>query len=138
MDVLRTRPAFGERYKEPQARAQFWEHVVFCLLSHCQVLKQQASPVVCQSTGGGAISSPPGRSQSSGGASASGQLCCYRPTLFPRMEIPASRPQFQRSHTQSGERVVIVNEELVRSYWPGQNPLGSSCGSEAKALGAQS
>src|SRR6267154_6150972 len=28
------------------------------LLSHCQVLKQQASPVVCQSTGGKGNSSP--------------------------------------------------------------------------------
>jgi len=31
---------------------------------------------------------------------------------------------FNDHDTQSGERVVIVNEELVRSYWPGQNPLG--------------
>src|SRR5437879_13574783 len=41
------------------------------------------------------------------------------------MQIPVRRGRsFNEHDTQSGDRVVIVNEELARSYWPGQDPLG--------------
>src|SRR5262249_881822 len=47
------------------------------------------------------------------------------PHYFRAMEIPLRRGRnFDDRDTQSGERVVIVNEQLARSRWPGQNPLG--------------
>lgn len=44
---------------------------------------------------------------------------------FRTMQIPLRRGRaFNDDDTQNGDRVVIVNEELARSYWPGQDPLG--------------
>jgi predicted permease len=47
------------------------------------------------------------------------------PDYFHATSIPLRGGRsFNDDDTQSGERVVIVNEELPRTYWPGQNPLG--------------
>src|SRR5437879_783009 len=41
------------------------------------------------------------------------------------MQIPCLIGRSLNEHdTQNGDRVVIVNEELARLYWPGQDPLG--------------
>jgi putative ABC transport system permease protein len=47
------------------------------------------------------------------------------PSYFRTMGIPVRQGRaFSEADTQDSPRVVIVNEELVREYWPGQNPLG--------------
>ncbi|MGA2988070.1 MAG: ABC transporter permease [Terriglobia bacterium] len=44
---------------------------------------------------------------------------------FRTMGIPLRQGRvFSQADMQDSQRVVIVNEELVREYWPGQNPLG--------------
>ena len=47
------------------------------------------------------------------------------PNYFRTMGIPLrqGRP-FSEADTEASQRVVIVNEELVREYWPRQNPIG--------------
>jgi putative ABC transport system permease protein len=47
------------------------------------------------------------------------------PDYFRTMGIPLRQGRFfSREDTQQSMRVVIVNEELARRQWPGQNPLG--------------
>ncbi len=47
------------------------------------------------------------------------------PRYFRTMGIPLRQGRaFTAADLQDSQRVVIVNEELVRQYWPGQNPLG--------------
>jgi len=47
------------------------------------------------------------------------------PDYFRAMGIPLRQGRFfSRGDTQQSMRVVIVNEELARRQWPGQNPLG--------------
>jgi len=125
MNVLTLRvPLSGSRtrsHKRERNSGNTWS----LLLSHCRVLKQQASPVACQSTGGRGNSSPSWTIQSSAGQVPAANYVVIGPHYFRAMEIPLRRGRSFNDHdTQSGERVVIVNEELVRSYWPGQNPLG--------------
>ena len=47
------------------------------------------------------------------------------PNYFRTMGIPIRQGRaFSEADIQVSQRVVIVNEELARRYWPGQNPLG--------------
>jgi putative ABC transport system permease protein len=47
------------------------------------------------------------------------------PDYFRTLQIPLlSGRNFNEHDTETSERVVIVNEQLARTYWPGQNPLG--------------
>ena len=47
------------------------------------------------------------------------------PNYFRTMGIPLRQGRaFSEADMQDSQRVVIVNEELVRRYWPGQDPLG--------------
>jgi putative ABC transport system permease protein len=47
------------------------------------------------------------------------------PDYFRAMGIPLRQGRFfSREDTQQSMRVVIVNEELARRQWPGQNPIG--------------
>jgi len=47
------------------------------------------------------------------------------PQYFQAMGIPLGEGRaFSDGDTESSQRVVIVNEELVRRNWPGQDPIG--------------
>src|SRR5262249_25584194 len=47
------------------------------------------------------------------------------PDYFRTTQIPLLKGRsFNEHDTQSAERVAIVNQELVRLYWPDQDPLG--------------
>jgi putative ABC transport system permease protein len=47
------------------------------------------------------------------------------PNYFRTMGIPLRQGRtFSEADLQDSQRVVMVNEELARRYWPGQNPLG--------------
>jgi putative ABC transport system permease protein len=47
------------------------------------------------------------------------------PNYFRTLGIPLRQGRaFSDADIQDSQRVIIVNEELVRQYWPGQSPLG--------------
>jgi predicted permease len=47
------------------------------------------------------------------------------PDYFRALRIPLRKGRvFDELDSQSADRVVIVNDELVRLHWPGQDPLG--------------
>jgi putative ABC transport system permease protein len=47
------------------------------------------------------------------------------PDYFRTLQIPLRMGRsFDDHDTESGQQVVIINEELARQHWPGQNPLG--------------
>ena len=126
MNVLTLRvPLSGERYKEEQVRAQFWEQVVSAVEALPGVESASVSRGLPINGWDGQFFSilddpnpPPGQVPAA-------NYVVIGPDYFRTMEIPLRRGRGFNDHdTQSGERVVIVNDELARSYWPGQDPLG--------------
>jgi putative ABC transport system permease protein len=118
-------PLSGERYKAPQVRAQFWEQVVSAVEALPDVESASVSRGLPINGWDGQFftilddpNPPPGQVPAA-------NYVVISPDYFRTMEIPLRRGRSFNDHdTQSGERVVIVNEELARSYWPGQDPLG--------------
>ena len=118
-------PLSGERYKKPQVQAQFWENVVSAVESLPGVESASVSRGLPINGWDGQFfttlddpNPPPGHVPAA-------NYVVISPDYFRTMEIPLRRGRIFNDHdTQSGERVVIVNEELARSYWPGQDPLG--------------
>lgn len=118
-------PLSGERYKAPQVRAQFWEEVISAVESLPGVKSASVSRGLPINGWDGQFftilddpNPPPGQVPAA-------NYVVISPDYFRTMEIPLRRGRsFNYHDTQGGERVVIVNEELARSYWPGQDPLG--------------
>ena len=118
-------PLSGERYKEPQIRAQFWERVVSAVESFPGVEAASVSRGLPISGWDGQFFTILDDPNPPAGQVPAANYVVIGPHYFRAMEIPLRTGRsFNDQDTQSGERVVIVNEELARSYWPGQNPLG--------------
>jgi putative ABC transport system permease protein len=126
MNVLTLRvPLSGERYKEPQARAQFWEHLVSAVESLPGVEAASVSRGLPINGWEGQFFTLLDDPNPPAGQVPAANYVVIGPHYFRAMEIPVRRGRSFNDHdTQSGERVVIVNEQLARSYWPDQNPLG--------------
>ena len=126
MNVLTLRvPLSGERYKEPQVRAQFWERLVSAVESLPGVEAASVSRGLPISGWEGQFFTILDDPNPSAGQVPAANYVVIGPHYFRAMEIPLRAGRsFDDHDTQSGERVVIVNEKLARSYWPGQNPLG--------------
>ena len=126
MNVLTLRvPLSGEPYKEPQVRAQFWEHLVSAVESLPGVEAASVSRGLPISGWNGQFFTILDDPNPPAGQVPAANYVVIGPHYFRAMEIPLRRGRSFNDHdTQSGESVVIVNEELARSYWPGQNPLG--------------
>jgi putative ABC transport system permease protein len=66
-----------------------------------------------------------GTAQSPGWSGSVANYVIAGPDYFRTLKIPLRTGRsFSDYDTQSGNRVAIVNAELARLYWPGQNPLG--------------
>ena len=118
-------PLSGERYKEPQVRVQFWEHVVSAVKSLPGVESASVSRGLPINGWAGQFFTTLDDPNPPAGQVPAANYVVIGPDYFRTMEIPLRRGRSFNDHdTQSGEKVVIVNEELARSYWPGQNPLG--------------
>lgn len=118
-------PLSGERYKEPQVRAEFWEHVVSAVESLPGVEAASVSRGLPINGWAGQFFTILDDPNPPAGQVPAANYVIIGPDYFRTMQIPLRAGRsFNDRDTQSGERVAIVNEELVRSYWPGQNPLG--------------
>jgi len=132
-------PLSGERYKEPQVRAQFWERVVSAVESLPGVGSASVSRGLPITGWVGQFFTTLDDPNPPAGQVPVANYVVIGPDYFRTMEIPLRRGRsFDDRDTQSGERVVIVNEELARFTGQAKIRWGSSCRSEGKARGARS
>jgi putative ABC transport system permease protein len=118
-------PLSGERYKEPQARAQFWERLVPAVESLPGVEAASVSRGLPINGWEGQFFTTADEPNPPAGQVPAANYVVIGPDYFRTMQIPLRVGRAFNDHdAQASDRVVIVNEELARSYWPGQNPLG--------------
>jgi putative ABC transport system permease protein len=115
----------GPRYDQPQARVQFWADVVAAVKALPGVEAASVSrglPVGDWAGQSFTISEQP---NPPAGEVPSADYVIAGPDYFDTLKIPVLRGRsFTLHDTQQAESVAIVNEELARVYWPGQDSLG--------------
>ena len=118
-------PLRGSRYEDPRRQVEFFQQ----LLSRVETLPG----VQCASVSRGLpIEGQNGMSfvaednlHPAPGQTPDANYLVIGPDYFRTMGIPLRAGRvFTDSDNQNSPRVVLVNEELVRRNWPGQNPLG--------------
>jgi putative ABC transport system permease protein len=118
-------PLSGDRYKEPQVCVQFWQNVVSTVESLPGVESASVSRGLPINGWDGQFFTTLDDPNPPAGQVPAANYVVIGPDYFRTMEIPLRRGRTFNDHdTQSGEKVVIVNEELARTYWPSQDPLG--------------
>ena len=118
-------PLSGDRYKEPRSRAQFWEQVVARVEALPGVEAASVSRGVPITGWNGQSFTTAENPNPPVGQVPDANYIIVGPDYFRTMQIPLHRGRGFNDHdTQSAERVVIVNEKLARTSWPGQDPLG--------------
>ena len=118
-------PLSGDRYKEPESRAQFWEHVVASVEALPGIEAASASRGIPITGWAGQFFTTADNPNPPAGHVPDANYVIVGPDYFRTMQIPLRRGRLFNDHdTQSGERVVIVNEKLAQTAWPGQDPLG--------------
>jgi putative ABC transport system permease protein len=118
-------PLSGDRYKEPQAQAEFWEHVVTAVKALPGVEAVSVARGLPIDDWAGQFFTTAEQPNPPAGQVPDANYVAAGPEYFRVAQIPLRKGRsFSEHDTQSGERVAIVNEELARLYWPGQEPLG--------------
>jgi putative ABC transport system permease protein len=118
-------PLSGDRYKEPGSRAQIWEHVVASVEALPGVEAASVSRGLPITGWSGQYFTTADNPNPPDGQVPDANYVIVGPDYFRTMQIPLRRGRGFNDHdTQSAERVVIVNEKLARTSWPGQDPLG--------------
>jgi putative ABC transport system permease protein len=118
-------PLSGERYRELQARAQFWERVVSAVDSLPSVESASASRGLPISGWSGQFFTTSENPNPRAGQVPDANYVVIGPDYFRTMQIPMRAGRSFNDHdTNGGERVVIVNEELARLYWAGRDVVG--------------
>src|SRR5215469_14751304 len=118
-------PLSGDRYKEPRSRAQTWEHVVARVEALPGVEAASVSRGLPITGWSGQYFTTADNPIPPAGQVPVANYVIVGPDYFRTMQIPLRRGRGFNDHdTQSAERVVIVNEKLARTSWPGQDPLG--------------
>jgi len=125
-NVLTLRVPFsGERYRELQARVEFWRKVVADVQRLPGVASVSVSRGVQINDWAGQFFVTAEQPNPPAGQIPDANYVIAGPDYFRTLQIPLRMGRsFDEHDTQSGQQVVIVNEELARLHWPGQNPLG--------------
>ena len=125
-NVLTVRVPFsGERYKQPQARVEFWQRAVSAVerLPGVESASVSRGSLIDDWAGQSFVTSeqpnPPA------GQVPDANYVIAGTDYFRTLQIPLRKGRsFDEHDTRSGREVAIVNEQLARMYWPGQDPIG--------------
>jgi predicted permease len=118
-------PLSGDRYKQPKAQAEFWEHVVAAVKTLPGVEAATVSRGLPMGDWAGQFFTTSDQPNPPAGHVPDANYVVAGPEYFRTTQVPLRRGRgFNQHDTESADRVVIVNEELARLYWPGQDPLG--------------
>lgn len=118
-------PLSGPRYKEPRASAEFWQQVTASVEGLPGVDSASVSRGLPIGDWAGQFFTTAEQPNPPAGQIPDANYIVAGPDYFRTLGIPllAGRT-FSERDSETSERVVIVNEQLARTYWPGQNPLG--------------
>lgn len=119
-------PLGGGRYDRPQAQAEFWEHVVAGIKALPGVKSASASRgLPIGDYWAGQFFTTSDQPNPPAGQVPDANYIVAGPDYFRTLQIPLRRGRsFNEYDTGTAGRVAIVNEELARLRWPGQDPLG--------------
>ena len=118
-------PLSGERYKQPQAQAEFWRRVVTSVEALPGVESASVARGLPIGDWAGQFFTTYDQPNPPAGQVPDANYVVAGPGYFGALQIPLVRGRsFNEHDTQSATRVVIVNEQLARMYWPGKDPLG--------------
>ena len=118
-------PFSGERYTNPQARVEFWRKVVANVESLPGVTAVSVSRGIPIADWSGQFFVTTEQPNPAPGQIPDANYVTAGPDYFRTLQIPLRIGRTFNDHdTESGQKVVIVNEELARLNWPGQNPIG--------------
>jgi len=118
-------PFSAERYSNPQARVEFWRKIVADVESLPGVTAVSVSRGVQINDWSGQFFVTAEHPNPAPGQVPDANYVIAGPDYFRTLQIPLRMGRsFDDHDTESGQQVVIINEELARLNWPGQNPLG--------------
>jgi putative ABC transport system permease protein len=118
-------PFSGERYSNPQARVEFWGNVVADVARLPGVTAVSVSRGVPIVDWSGQFFVTAEQPNPAPGQIPDANYVIAGPDYFHTLQIPLRMGRtFDDHDTESSQQVVIINKELARLNWPGQNPLG--------------
>jgi putative ABC transport system permease protein len=118
-------PLSGPRYKEPRTIAEFWQQVTASVEALPGVVSASVSRGLPVGDWEGQFFTTSDRPNPPAGQVPDANYIVAGLDYFRTLQIPLlSGRSFNEHDTETSERVAIVNEQLARTYWPGQNPLG--------------
>jgi putative ABC transport system permease protein len=118
-------PLWGGRYDHPEAQAKFWEHLVAAVKALPGVESASVSVGLPDGDWHGQFYTSADQPNPPAGQVPDANYIVAGPDYFRTLQIPILRGRsFDAYDTTAGRKVVIVNEELARLRWPGQDPLG--------------
>jgi len=125
-NVLTLRVPFsGQHYSQPQSRTEFWRRVVAAVQAMPGVESASVSRGVPIGDWAGQFFVTTDQPNPPAGQVPDANYVIAGPDYFRTLQIPLQAGRsFDEHDTQSGQQVVIINEQLARMYWAGQNPLG--------------
>ncbi|HEV2492299.1 MAG TPA: ABC transporter permease [Terriglobia bacterium] len=118
-------PLSGPHYQEPRTSAEFWRRVVASVEALPGVESASVSRGLPIADWAGQFFTTSNQPNPPAGQVPDANYVVAGPDYFRALQIPllAGR-SFGEHDTETSEHVVIVNEQLARTYWPGQSPLG--------------
>ncbi len=118
-------PLSGDRYKQPKACAEFWEQLVRAVKTLPGVEAASISRGLPIGDWAGQFFTTSYQPNPPAGQVPDANYVVVGPDYFRTIQVPLRRGRsFTEHDTESAGRVAVVNEELARLYWPGQDPIG--------------
>ena len=118
-------PLSGDRYRQDRAQADFWERLTAAAQALPGVETASVSRGLPIDGWAGQFFTTADQPNPPAGHVPDANYGVVSPDYFHTLQIPLRRGRrFNEHDNETGDGVVIVNEELARLHWPGQDPLG--------------